>query len=304
MGRRPAGHSFGGRHTADKLGRLTGYMSAYTTALKNKGFTLVYIDAFAGSGERTETRAALPLFDSPEEFLSTPGSAKIAIDVVPPFEVLSFIERDTGRFAELCKLKDANPLRKISVHNGDANRAVQALCRDLPWHGSTNIPKGMRGLLFLDPYGMEVDWTTIEAVAATEAIDMWCFFPLMGLFRQAATRAPNIDAAKRARLNAVLGTDEWFTRWYQPQNGGAGLFDDTPEFIRTADVNAIEEYVRERLAKVFKGPVLKPKRIYSGHAPLASLFFAVSNPSPQAIGLATKIASHILKDGISSKVRP
>ena len=41
--------------------------------------------------------------------------------------------------------------------------------------------------MFLDPYGMEVEWKTLQAVAATRAIDVWFLFPLAGLYRQANT---------------------------------------------------------------------------------------------------------------------
>jgi hypothetical protein len=41
-----------------------------------------------------------------------------------------------------------------------------------------------------------------------------------------------------------------------------------------------------------------------GGVPMSALFFAISNPAPKAIGLATKIADHILKTGRSSQVRP
>ena len=42
---------FGGAWTEEKLQILERYLDAYTTALKNKPFNLVYIDAFAGVGE-------------------------------------------------------------------------------------------------------------------------------------------------------------------------------------------------------------------------------------------------------------
>ena len=72
---------------------------------------------------------------------------------------------------------------------------------------------------------------------------------------------------------------------------------------RIADVNAIVAYVGERLAIVFQ-TVSRPRRIYHSRGmPLFSLFFAVSNPDPGAIGLATKAANHILKAGSSSQTR-
>ena len=45
-------HRFGGAWTDEKLQVLEGYLSAYTTALKNTSFRKGYIDAFAGTGYR------------------------------------------------------------------------------------------------------------------------------------------------------------------------------------------------------------------------------------------------------------
>lgn len=98
--------------------------------------------------------------------------------------------------------------------------------------------------MFLDPYGMEVAWDTVEAVAATQAIDLWYFFPLMGLYRQAAREIVAIDNVKRDRLNRVLGTTDWETAWYSRPHGEPDLFDDPAVAIRTADVNSIENYVK------------------------------------------------------------
>jgi three-Cys-motif partner protein len=153
----------------------------------------------------------------------------------------------------------------------------------------------MRGVIFLDPYGMEVQWATVEAIAATRALDLWYFFPLMGLYRQAANDVVDIDAIKRERLDRVLGTNDWERAWYGTPHGPTDLFDDPQTAIRMADVNAIERYVKSRLDSIFKGAVLDPLRIYHKHAPIASLFFAVANPSPRAVQVATDIARYILR---------
>jgi three-Cys-motif partner protein len=304
-------HRFGGRHTDEKLRKLSTYMSTYTTALKDQGFVLAYIDAFAGSGDRVETRPTLPLFTeqgAEPEIVTVAGSARLAFETKPPFEVMVLVEKDEGRFAALKRLGQEYPQQKVHIENGDANEVVQKLCRKLPWHGSPLVPKGMRGLLFLDPYGMEVRWETIEAVARTNAIDMWCFFPLMGLYRQAARDPIRIDATKRSMLNSVLGTTEWESAWYQPPpqpDNLFGMLEDEATRVRTADVDAIEDYVRRRLASIFKGTVLPPSRIFNARgAPLASLFFAMANPSHKAVAVGTRIASYILNSGSSSHSRP
>jgi len=54
----------------------------------------------------------------------------------------------------------------------------------------------MRGVIFLDPYGMEVSWETVEAIARTEALDCWYFFPLSGLYRNAPKDPLKLDQSK------------------------------------------------------------------------------------------------------------
>ena len=46
----------------------------------------------------------------------------------------------------------------------NANLEIQNLCNK-DW-------RSRRAVLFLDPYGMQVEWKTIEAIAATKAIDL------------------------------------------------------------------------------------------------------------------------------------
>jgi three-Cys-motif partner protein len=297
---KPSGeHRFGGAHTDDKVSRLRDYLQAFSIALKHQGFVLVYIDACAGSGGRTEVLPALPLLggaDASPQTITVPGSARLAMEVVPAFDHLLLVESDPERYAALERLAAEFPQQRIECHRGDANRAVQDFCRRAPWRGSREAPKGMRGVILLDPYGMEIDWATVEAIAATQSLDVWYFFSLMGLYRQAANAAPAIDAHKRERLNRVLGTTDWQRAWYDTPHGPTDLFGQTEEAVRTADVNAIEWYVKQRLESVFEGAVLDPLRIYNDRKlPIASLFFAVSNPSPAAVGPATRIAQHILR---------
>jgi three-Cys-motif partner protein len=168
------GHPFGGSHTDDEVGRLRAYLQPFTIALGHQGFQLVYIDAFAGSGNRTDVIPVLPLLDgnnAEPQRLDVPGSARIAMEVTPPFDRLYLVERDPERYAALEELAAEFPQHKITCYRGDANGVVQNLCRSLPWRGSIDAPQGMRGVIFLDPYGMEVDWATVQTIAATESLD-------------------------------------------------------------------------------------------------------------------------------------
>jgi three-Cys-motif partner protein len=291
--RQPGGHLFGGSHTDDKTARVGDYLPAFNIALKKQGFRRVYIEGCAGSGERTQTWPAMPLLDGEAAALqavSVPGSARLAIQATPPFDRYYFIEKDENHCAALQHVAADFPDRSIECHCADANVLIQRICRETQWRGRV----GIRGVAFLDPYGMQIGWETVEAIARTRAIDCWYFFPLMGLYRQAANSAPDINERKQERLNWVLGTSEWRRAWYSTPHGPFDLFGDPAEAIRIADVDAIERFVKTRLESVFKGGVLEPLRYRGarGH-PVGSLFFAISNP--HAALLASRIASSVLR---------
>jgi three-Cys-motif partner protein len=235
----------------------------------------------------------MPLLDGEDaepQVVSMPGSARLAMKVTPPFDRYYFIEKNEDHCAALRRIAADFADRSIECHCADANPLIQRICRETAWHGRIRT----RGVAFLDPYGMQIGWTTVEAIARTRAIDCWYFFPLMGLYRQAANLAPSIDARKRAQLNWVLGTPEWERAWYSTPHCPVDLLGDPAEAVRIADVAATERFVKARLENVFEGGVLEPRRYYGvrGH-PLGSLFFAVSNPL--AAPLARRIASSVLR---------
>jgi three-Cys-motif partner protein len=182
-------HRFGGDWTTAKLNVIAGYLRSYTTALKDQPskehpFVKGYIDAFAGTGYRDarqddrdeDTSQALLLPDlagtEPQALLD--GSARLALKTQPRFDRYIFIERSPERCAQLELLKQEFPdlAANIRIRPGDANAEIQELCsKEKDWSSH-------RAVLFLDPYGMQVDWSTIQAIARTKAIDLWVLFPL------------------------------------------------------------------------------------------------------------------------------
>ncbi|MEH2534388.1 three-Cys-motif partner protein [Bradyrhizobium sp. AZCC 1588] len=295
-------HEFGGISTDLKLSLVGEYLHKFTTALRSQFENLWYVDAFAGTGERTiivPGRAADmlgPEIDARVERRA--GSAKIAIDVTPAFDRLIFMDKRPKHVAALNELRAANQSRNISVVAGDANEEIlKLLTQQKSWAGT-------RAVMFLDPYGMSVDWRTLEAIRATEAIDIWYLVSLSGLFRQATRDAENLDPSKRGALTRMIGTPDWEKDWYE-MSQRINLFGETDErFARTAEVDDMEKYFGVRLKALFPA-VLPPLRLNDDRGiPQFALFFAISNPKTAAIGLASRIARHILKSGISSKVRP
>jgi len=193
-------HRFGGAWTEEKLRVLQGYLSAYTTVLKNSPYSKGYIDAFAGPGYRDAPDRSdfLPDLSGEEPQTLLDGSARIALRTKPPFDGFVFIERHAGRRAQLENLKDEFPEHRenIQVRAGDANQQIQSMCASAWSH--------RRAVLFLDPYGMQVEWKTIEAVAATKAIDMWLLFPLGIGVNRLLTRTGAIPSAWGAKTGTTI----------------------------------------------------------------------------------------------------
>lgn len=120
-----------------------------------------------------------------------------------------FIERDAERTAELEKLKtEFSELRDdIMITNADANAYLQDLCLHHRW--SKN-----RAVLFLDPFGMQVSWQTIAAIADTKAIDLWLLFPISAVNRL-LTRTGDISSGWRKALDGMFGSPDWYDVFYK-----------------------------------------------------------------------------------------
>ena len=140
------------------------------------------------------------------------GSARIALQVRPRFTKYIFIERDTIRLVELEKLKsEFGELRDdiILVH-ADANSYLQDLCLHHRWTKN-------RAVLFLDPFGMQVRWNTIAAIAGTKAIDLWILFPLSAVNRL-LKRDGQISLAWRNTLDEMFGSSDWYDAFTERAN--------------------------------------------------------------------------------------
>lgn len=300
----PIDHEFGSPATELKLSVVEAYLRAFTAALRRSFAGLWYVDAFAGTGERTERVSGCrgSLFDDEtrDSIIVRRGSAKIAIDVEPAFDRLIFVEKRPKAARALQEIRKQHGGRQIDVIEGDANEEIRKIVSATNW-------RRIRAVMFLDPYGMSVDWQTLETIARTKAIDVWYLFSLSGFYRQAARSAAAIDDDKRAAITRVLGTNEWEKELYAP---APGFFSDHMPLQRTTNVSGLQDYVWRPLKTIFPA-VLKPLALPIDKRPQKfSLFFAISNGEGPAIGLATRIASHILrpdqilKAGMSSQSRP
>ncbi|HVO04258.1 MAG TPA: three-Cys-motif partner protein TcmP [Candidatus Cybelea sp.] len=281
--------AFGGPWSLIKTDVVEQYLKFFNTALKNQQFKRLYIDAFAGSGafENAKPASTDDLFGPPQSEIHS-GSAQRALNVAPPFDELIFIEHNKDNVAALQDLAKKSKHPNVRLEKGDANVVLRTICGARDW-------KATRGVIFLDPFGMNVEWETLKRIADTRALDVWYLFALAGLVRNLPVRSGRLDSSKRAAVTRVLGTNEWYDRLYAPSRD-MPLFEETPSAsLREASVDQIEAYVKERLGVLFPF-VASPLRLRTQkNSSLFSLFFAVSNPSTRAKELAQRAVPYLLK---------
>ncbi|QUT06576.1 three-Cys-motif partner protein TcmP [Sphingobium phenoxybenzoativorans] len=220
-GKKRIAHRFGGVWTEIKLRALTDYLGFYQNALKNQGFETWYIDAFAGTGDRHAELKRGGIFEnSPIEQVEhiLDGSARKALKIDPPFTHYWFSEQHRGRAKQLEELKDQWPY-DIQVKPGEANAELQTLFSSKPWSGGNKSGR-QRGVVFLDPYGMSVDWKTLEMLAATRRVDVWYLFPRAAVIHQLANDLAGVDEGKRRALARIFGSEDWEEQFYSAQPAG------------------------------------------------------------------------------------
>jgi len=292
---------FGGDWTEEKLNRIRKYLPAYTTILKEYNFKYAYIDAFAGTGYRTlkdtdeQSQLLLPELTDRESQQFMDGSARIALQVKPRFNKYIFIEKDKNKIPDLEQLKVEFPDKSqdITIVNDDANTYLKTLC-DKDWRSN-------RAVLFLDPFGMQIPWETIVAIAQTQAIDLWYLFPLGVAVNRLLTRDGNIKEVLKKKLDETFGTTDWFDAFYtikQQEIQQLSLFEDSSltsnQVEKIANYDSISRYFVERLEEIFAGVAPNPLILRnSRNSPLYLLCFASGNPKGSTT--AIKIAQHILK---------
>jgi len=295
-----------GPWAADKLDRLRKYLSAYTTIMKDQRWCrgYYYIDAFAGPGEHeVRSRGSTShrhrnLFldvasfgqsqEEQQQFLA--GSPRIALDIEHPFSGYVFVERSAARVVALEGLKaEYGKSRRIVIRQRDCNgylREKVAANPEIDW-------KKNRALVFLDPFGMQVPWNTLELLNQTKAIEVFLNFPVGMAIQRLLPRDPaKITEVRRAMLDEYFGSHEWFDVVYRTRPTLFG--EDADEKIEKSGKVLLKWY-RDRLKATF-GHVSRAALIRNSRG--AHLYYLLL-ASPNSTGV--KIADAILSAGETVK---
>jgi three-Cys-motif partner protein len=290
-------HKFGGGWTEQKLRILDDYLTAYCRIFQlnplAKYFDTVYVDAFAGTGlieQRKTSPDPVNLFaefteSETIEFLK--GSALRALQ--HPFTRYVFIEKAASRIAELEKLRSQSPHKsRILIQKGDANTRLIGLVNSTDWNKC-------RAVVFLDPYGMQVDWKTIEKLGQTKAVDLWFLFPLGQAVMRLLRKEGEPPAEWQKALDRIFGTHEWHSRFYITTREPDFFEKEIVSTHRVGDWQGVGLFMMERLKTVFHAVAPNPGVLLnSRNVPLYLFCFASANPKGAPIAL--KIAGHLLKN--------
>jgi three-Cys-motif partner protein len=298
-------HQFGSdAWTEGKLDALEKYLKAYRQIFdrneKARYFKTLYVDAFAGSGSRYESRQEVS-HSQPDMFLDEEqpdmgddyrrGSVRRALDLDSKFDEYIFVDSNPEHVAELkAMIGQDYPalLDRCKVWKADGCQVMHELCTYLKdWNK-------WRAVAFLDPYGMNVEWELLRKIAKTQAIDLWLLWPLgMGVNRlMKRDGKPNPNFANK--LTRVFGSQDWEKAFYRPP-ATLDMFSDAPaNAVKNADWDLIGDFFLEQLRTVFQGVAPRTKVLYNSRGnPMYLLCFAAGNP--KGAKPAIDIADHLMQ---------
>jgi three-Cys-motif partner protein len=239
--------------TEEKLMILTAYLERFATATKKAG-GWYGLDLFAGTGLNWSTTR--------DETID--GSALVALRSKPQAMKLIAAEKHPSAFEALAARTEPYG-KRAALFNEDANRIVEKMLAP--------IPRRAPAFAFLDPEGSELEWPTVEAIAAHKAgyspnkIEQLILFPTDMGFVRLAPDHPEL-------VSRIYGHDRWRQIFERRATG-----DITAEQARS-------EYVRlygEGLTGLGYRVVLDRQIRKSNGSPMYFLIFATDNEAGERI---------------------
>jgi three-Cys-motif partner protein len=250
-----------GPHSYEKVSILADYLGQFAVAAKGAP-NRVYLDAFGG-----ETINVLKGTD--RQF---PGSAELALGVAPPFTHVRLFEKHAARAASLRSLP-RSPVTDLEVIEGDCNAEIARVL--------AGLPVGAPTFAFLDPDGMELNWSTIQRIADHKRayaqehdrskVEMWVLLPTAGIVRMLGRNREYAESQglprQVARLYGAWGP--WQTVWEARIDG------------RLSPGDAKRAYLflyMDRLADLgYKHLLVRP--IHNSRNELYAMVFATDHPA-------------------------
>jgi three-Cys-motif partner protein len=235
-------NKFGGSWTEAKMEIVVDYAKAYLTIMNKQDWAkTIYFDGFAGSG----------IIETEETEDVKKGTALRVLDIVDPkpFDLYYFVELNEDHKKQLEQNVSDNYFgRNAHVVKADCNDKLTRLA------GYLKANKNFRALAFIDPYGMSVNWRSIDALKGL-GIDLWILVPTgIGVNRMLKTDG-NISDSWFIKLEKFLGiSKEEIKKTFYKELMYQDLFgeDVTINVKEVNSINKIHDLYKQRLKTVFK----------------------------------------------------
>ena len=304
---------FGGDWTERKLNALLAYARAYLQVFKHQQWAeTIYFDGFAGSGNaKILPYSGNVMIDSidnttPADFRVYEGAARqmVMMDNAS-FDYYLLVDKDPSNYESLQNLQyEAThlPPGSIIVEQGDSNLALNTLIKMM------KLDKGRRALLFLDPFGMQMDWKSIAQLKEVNydkgGVDLWLLVPTGVAINRLIPKNPDKrHPGNEKKLEQFFGLsiDKIRDFLYQHpadkrmETGLISLFDlmedeeiDEPLEKVSQPIEKIMDIYRAQLQTIWKHVTEKPLVLKnSRNTPIFHFVFASNNPT--AMRIATDI---------------
>jgi three-Cys-motif partner protein len=283
---------WGGAWTERKLVAFCKYVKSYLMIMqKNLHWETIYFDGFAGSGDRkkienTDLYKQLSLTEDEEQGYRGAAQRVLEIDENLTFSFYYFADTDKesleGLKAKLGVLPAAQK-KTLLFKQGDANHWVQEL-------GNALRTKKYAALVFLDPFGMQIDWNTIESLKDTRS-DLWILIPTGVIVNRLLDHKGELIYSNKLTTFFGLSEEEIRAHFYT-QAIQTNLFGDQTEIVKKVSrpIDKIADVYVSKLKSIWKYVTDKPLRLETSNGtPLFHFVFASNNHT------AYKIAKDIIK---------
>lgn len=242
-------NQFGGYWTELKMEIVVKYAQAYLTIMNKQSWVkTIFFDGFAGSGF-IEIDEGVIDYDT-ENIEKTKGTALriLEINEPKPFDIYYFVELNEENKNDLEKeVKEISNLSNVHIVKADCNEKLMALAKFM------NSNRSYRALVFIDPFGMSLNWQSIEALKGL-GIDVWMLIPTgMGANRLLKTDG-NISDAWWLKLESFFGlSKQEIDSIFYKRTSIATLFGEEQKVEKQIDsIHKIYSLYEAKLKEVFK----------------------------------------------------
>jgi three-Cys-motif partner protein len=188
----------------DKYKLVGLYDRLFSTGMKNKWPTRVYIDLYSGPGF-VRVRGTGRMLT---------GSPLLALGVPDPFDKYIFCESDAGLLGALQARVDRHSRRvDTSFICGDCNEKIEEICAKIPAHSPG---RGVLGFCFVDPFDISIKFSTVTRLSSYY-ID---FLILLALHVDANRNVEHYLDSGNLKVDEFLGLPDWRERWKVAEGQG------------------------------------------------------------------------------------